>query len=111
MRFTIAFVEFGIDTDDVESIFMWDGDNTEVTIDNFGTIVKQYINCNNFIIRIGIKELVFSSLLAQVGYFFGYSSIGILALIMKCVYFLEPQDVFNRKWVQSVIQRRRAETK
>lgn len=43
LRFTVAFVELGVDADQVVGIFMWNGNNTEVTANYFGTKVKQKI--------------------------------------------------------------------
>lgn len=53
---------------------MWDRDGAEITVDNFGSVVRQFRHSNSFLIRLSISSKSNTSLLAQV-YFLAVLSI------------------------------------
>lgn len=65
-KFT-AIAAFGLNSNELEGVFMWDRDGAEITVDNFATVVNQFIHSNSFLIRMGISSKVDSGMLTQVG--------------------------------------------
>lgn len=62
----LALVQLEMPDEESEGVFMFDRDNTPIPREHFQAVVKQFKNCNHFLIRFLIKYDENLSVLTQV---------------------------------------------
>lgn len=62
----LALTAFGLDPDSMGNTLLFDNTNTQISEDIFRVIVPQFLRCNNFAIKMGLKSDANEPLIVQV---------------------------------------------